>query len=155
MSLDGSHNYEFQIRVTGILIHDGKLLIVRQHLSDKRQWSLPGGRLEHGETMEKAVIREIYEETGITAEADRLLYVCDVSPMNRVIHISFMLKYISGTICLPDNTHDENPISDVRFANIDSLTEYGFSDKFITLIRDGFPNRGCYMGDKANIGLGI
>lgn len=37
----------FQIRVTGILIHQGKILIVKQKLSDKRLWSLPGGRLEH------------------------------------------------------------------------------------------------------------
>jgi ADP-ribose pyrophosphatase YjhB (NUDIX family) len=146
---------DFQIRVTGILIHQGKILIVKQRLSDKRLWSLPGGRLEHGESLEQVAIRELSEETGITALVKRLLYICDVKPMNQVVHITFLMTYVKGDICLPDNSHDENRISDVLFADIERLTNYGFSEKFITLIKDGFPEQGSYMGDKANIGLGI
>lgn len=145
----------FQIRVTGILLHKGKLLIVKQRLSEKRHWSLPSGRLEHGETLEQAAVREIFEESGITTQVERLLYICDVSPMNQVVYITFFMTYVKGDICLPDNSHDENSISDVVFAGIERLTDYGFSEKFITLINDGFPEQGSYMGDKSNIGLGI
>ncbi|MCH5288145.1 MAG: NUDIX hydrolase [Christensenellaceae bacterium] len=60
-------NYAFQVRVTGVLIEDGRLLLVKQKLSEARSWSLPGGRLERGETLEQGVVREIKEETGRTS----------------------------------------------------------------------------------------
>ena len=34
----------FTIRVTGILIENNEILLVKQRLSDKRNWSLPGGK---------------------------------------------------------------------------------------------------------------
>jgi hypothetical protein len=53
----------------------------------------------------------------------------------------------------PTNEFDENPISDVRFVPISRLEQYGFSARFVTLIKDGFPGAGGYMGLKSNIGL--
>jgi len=149
-----SDKYNFQIRVTGVLFNEyNQILIVKQRLGESRQWSLPGGKLEHGETMEQAIIREMFEETGLTVKVRQLLYLCDVSPMNKVIHVTFLLKYISGEIILPDNAHEENPISDVIFVDANSLYDYGFSNKFIDLIKNNFPDKGNYMGNKANIGL--
>lgn len=52
-----------QVRVTGILIEDEKVLLVKQKVAN-RNWSLPGGRVENGETLEEAMIREMREETG-------------------------------------------------------------------------------------------
>ena len=148
--------YNFSIRVTGILIENGKILLVRQRVSDKRNWSLPGGRVERGETLNQGLIREIKEETGVEAEIVRLLYVCDVAASdNTVLHITFLLKRTGGEITLPSNEFDENPISDVKFVSISELDKYGFSEKFIQLIHDDFPNAGSYMGDKAGIGLGM
>ena len=152
----GSEKYNFQVRVTGVLFNEqNQLLIVRQRLSENRQWSLPGGRLEHGESMEQAIIREIYEEAGLIVQVQQLLYLCDVSPMNKLIHVTFLLKYISGKIVLPDNKYDENPISDVKFVDVDTLNDYGFSSKFIDLVKNNFPDKGNYMGNKSNIGLDI
>ncbi|MBE7125919.1 NUDIX hydrolase [Bacillus mycoides] len=41
-----------QVRVTGILIEDEKVLLVKQRVAN-RNWSLPGGRVENGETLEE------------------------------------------------------------------------------------------------------
>lgn len=146
----------FQIRVTGILIENDEILLVQQKVSAKRNWSLPGGRLECGETMQQGIVREMKEETGLDVEILRMLYVCDVEVSEyTVLHITFLLKKTDGKIMLPTNEFDENPIHDVKFVPIKELTQYGFSDKFIQIIQDDFPGAGNYMGDKANIGLGV
>lgn len=45
---------------------DGRLLVVRRgHEPDTGRWSIPGGRVETGETDEQAVVREVLEETGL------------------------------------------------------------------------------------------
>ena len=149
-------NNLFNIRVAGILIENNEILLVKQKLSDKRNWSLPGGKLERGETIQQGIIREMKEETGLDTEVDSLLYLCDVSSSgNSLLHISFLLRRVGGTITLPTNEFDENPINDVKFVSILNLVDYGFSNKFIDLIKNNFPNKGNYVGDKINIGLGI
>lgn len=147
-------NILFQIRLTGILIEDKKILLVKQHVSPERSWSLPGGRLEHGETLEMGMIREMYEETGLRVKVKRLLYVCEkpdaVPPL---LHITFELERAGGEIRLPTNEFDDNPIYDVRMVGINELTDYGFSDKFCDVVKDGFPGAGSYMGLKSEMGL--
>ena len=151
-----NQEYIFNIRITGILIENDEILLVQQKLSDKRNWSLPGGRLERGETLSQGLIREMKEETGLDVEIIRMLYLCDVAASsNTILHITFLIKRIGGEIELPSNEFDENPIHDVKFVPISELVQYGFSEKFIQVIRDGFSNAGNYVGDKINIGLGI
>ena len=147
--------YDFNIRVTGILIDDEDLLLVKQKVSDKRNWSLPGGKLEQGETIEQGINREMKEETGLDVEIIRLLYLCDVSASNNtLLHISFLLKRVAGNIELPTNEFESNPIYDVEFIPISDLLDYGFSEKFLKLAENKFSDAGIYAGDKLNIGLG-
>jgi len=65
-----------QIRCVGAVIFDeaGRLLLVRRAREPgRRRWSVPGGRVESGETDTQAVIREVAEETGLMVEIVRLL----------------------------------------------------------------------------------
>ncbi|GAB6929162.1 NUDIX hydrolase [Paenibacillus sp. JCM 10914] len=143
-----------QVRVTGILVEDGKILLVKQNVTSDREWSLPGGRVEQGETLEDAIAREIEEETGLNTKVSKLLYICDkpdASPS--LLHITFLLEKIGGEICFPSNELDSNPISGVEMVPIQELAAYGFSEKFMTIVTKGFPESGSYKGLKSNIGL--
>ena len=65
-----------RIPCVGAIINDhrGRLLLIqRGHEPDAGLWSLPGGRVEPGETDEQAVVREIREETGLSVVCDRLV----------------------------------------------------------------------------------
>lgn len=64
------------VRVGAIILKDGKFLMVGSDLNDYL-YSV-GGRLQFGETSEEAVVREVYEETGVKMEVDRLGFVSEV-----------------------------------------------------------------------------
>jgi 8-oxo-dGTP diphosphatase len=60
----------------GAVIKDARgrlLLIKRGHAPGAGLWSLPGGRIEPGETDTEALVREIREETGLVIEAAQLI----------------------------------------------------------------------------------
>ena len=72
---------------------DGRLLLVRRVNEPGRgRWSVPGGRVEPGEDEHAAVVRELFEETGLTVRPGRLVgivtrapyriadYLCDTAP---------------------------------------------------------------------------
>jgi len=53
-----------QVRAAGgVVVRDGQVLVVHRPRYD--DWSLPKGKLEHGETWEDAALREVHEETGV------------------------------------------------------------------------------------------
>jgi ADP-ribose pyrophosphatase YjhB (NUDIX family) len=64
------------IRCVGAVVHDaaGRLLLIRRANHPGRgQWSLPGGRVEPGETDESAAARELHEETGLEVRVGSLI----------------------------------------------------------------------------------
>lgn len=143
-----------KIRITAVVLHEGNVLLVEQNVDNARGWSLPGGGLEEGETLKEGLVRELIEETGIAVEVKELLYVCDyIRGERHVVHMTFLAEASDNEIGETTPGLDENPIKSIAYVPIDKLQDYGFSKKFKFLIKDGFPGKGSYMGDKSNIGL--
>jgi ADP-ribose pyrophosphatase YjhB (NUDIX family) len=141
-----------RVRVTGIVIEDGRLLLLNQDTDSGRSWSLPGGKLEDGETLAGALVREMKEETGLDVEPGRLLYVCDHVPA-QVVHMTFEARRTGGTVGDIAAGADTTPIRGVEFVPVSKLSSLGFSDRFMELVTAGFPGVGSYMGPKSAIGL--
>ena len=66
---------EPRIPCVGAIITDGEriLLIKRGHEPEAGRWSLPGGRIEPGESDQQALVREVREETGLKVTPGRLV----------------------------------------------------------------------------------
>lgn len=144
-----------QVRVTGVVIEGDRILLLNQDTDSGRSWSLPGGKVEQGETLREALVREMREETGLDVRPGRLLYVCDHLPGGgtHVVHLTFEASRTGGKQGAVTPGVDTRPIRGVEYVKIADLPLLGFGDRFAELAMAGFPGAGSYMGVKANIGL--
>jgi 8-oxo-dGTP diphosphatase len=68
------YNTGYNVGVGGAVVNDGRLLLVRRLSRRGRgNWQIPGGFVEHDETMELAVVREVEEEAGVTSTVQGVL----------------------------------------------------------------------------------
>ena len=83
-----------------VCVRDGEVLLIRRGTAPRLgEWSLPGGRIEYGETAAAAALRELREEAGVEAELLGLLDVVDgVFPEigRHYVLIDFLARWTSG-----------------------------------------------------------
>ncbi len=76
---------------------DEVLIIRRGRAPRLGEWSIPGGKIEPGESLRDAALRELLEETGVRAEITRLIEVYEIiQPGLHYILIDYAANWISG-----------------------------------------------------------
>jgi 8-oxo-dGTP diphosphatase len=99
----------------GAVIRDelGRLLLIRRGAEPARgSWSLPGGRVEAGETPDRAAAREVFEETGLVVNVGAEL--AEVTIGRFLVH-DFAATVLGGDLRAGDDA------SDVRWISLDEL----------------------------------
>jgi 8-oxo-dGTP diphosphatase len=91
-----------RVRCVGAVVRDGggRLLLVRRgHPPGEGLWSLPGGRVEPGESDAAAVARELREETGLRAEVGELIDVVPRPGLGDVVYdiYEYAVRAVEGT----------------------------------------------------------
>lgn len=125
------------IPCVGAIVADGQgrlLMIKRGHEPGAGLWSIPGGRIEPGETDAEAVAREMIEETGLTVEVGRLIGRVQRPGLNgAVIDIrDYAATVTGGTLRAGDDAADARWVApgeleslDITEGLIDALTDWG------------------------------
>lgn len=85
--------------VGAVVRHQGHLLLIRRATDPGRgQWSLPGGRVEFGERLADAVVREVAEETGLEVRCGPLLgWVERLGPTHHFVIADFTATPVAST----------------------------------------------------------
>ena len=115
------------IRVGAIIMKDGKILMVGNERANYL-YSV-GGRIKFGETAEEAIVREVFEETGVKMEIDRLGFVYEnyfygdaPSNLGKLIYeISFFfyMKVPSDFAPISESFTEDNSKEHLKWVSLD------------------------------------
>ena len=144
------------VGVGGVVIENGRALLIRRGSEPLLgQWSIPGGTLELGESLENGVIRELKEETGLTVRIVEMIEVFDriyedeadaagaeksgsssdspkKGPRYHYVIIDYLCERIDG------EAKAGSDVTDVAFATEDELVEYGLTETATRILRKAF-----------------
>jgi ADP-ribose pyrophosphatase YjhB (NUDIX family) len=109
-----------KLAIRGIIFNQAKEILLVKERSDSC-WTPPGGWADVNESPSEAVVREVFEETGLRVKAVKLLALYDKQKHDHppewphVYKAFFLCEWLDGNFTINDE------ISDIRFFNIDSL----------------------------------
>lgn len=132
------------VGVGAVVLADDRVLLVRRRFEPLAgQWSLPGGALEVGETLEQGVAREVLEETGLIVHVGPMIEVFDrilVDEQGKVQYHFVLVDYLcrpSAGELLPGSDVD-----DAVFVERDRLADFGLMEKALSVIQRGMAMQG-------------
>ena len=127
-----------EVSVGAIVVDAGRLLLVqRGRGAGAGLWSVPGGRVERGETLAEAVVRELHEETGLDGVCERFVgWVERIGAGYHFVILDFTVAVRGGQPVAGDDAADVDwvPLHDVSAwppvvdGLVDFLVEHGIVD---------------------------
>jgi len=124
------------VGVGAVIIQDGRVVLVKRRFEPLAgQWSLPGGRLELGETLEGGLAREMVEETGLEVEVGPVVDVFDrilLDPERKVRYHYVLIDYL----CRPvgGSLHHGSDVAAAEFVDPADLDRYRLTPKATSVI---------------------
>ena len=116
-------DYLYRISIKGIIFdRDGQVLVVKE--SGRSGWDLPGGGMDHGETIKQAIAREMHEE--VSLEGDFSYKIVAVEDPKLLKHSSIL--QIRLIFLVTPEKMDFKPgvdADEVRFIDLDVLRDSG------------------------------
>ena len=123
-----------KLTVDGVVTKGKQILLIKRKKPPfKGKWALPGGFVEYGEKTEDAVMREVFEETGLKTKMRRLVGVYsdpDRDPRGHTITVVYLLEICDGMMKSGDDA------SDAKYFDLKQLPELSFDHEVI--IKDVF-----------------
>jgi 8-oxo-dGTP diphosphatase len=135
------------VGVGGVVIENGRALLIRRGSEPLRgEWSIPGGTLELGETLQEGVTRELLEETGLEVRVLDLIEVFDrifpnekapLAVPNRPPRFHFV---IADYLCerIGGEARAGSDVTDVAFAGEDELAQFHLTETATRVLKKAF-----------------
>jgi 8-oxo-dGTP diphosphatase len=121
------------VGASAVIVADGAIVLVqRGHEPMRGLWSVPGGRVEPGETLQEAAAREAYEETGLEVRIGEELWQLAIPDGDRTFEVhDFAATVTGGTLRAGDDAED------VRWVPFDELTMLPLTDGLVGYLTRG------------------
>lgn len=136
--MGGKYKYPI-VSAVGIVVKDRQVLITKRKIPPfLNQWVLPGGKIDYGESVEQGVIREVYEEVGLTAKTNGLFAFKESLPTEMSKYRHYLILYF--LLHIEDFTLNINSeeISEVVWLKSEDIHQYEISPKTEDVIREYF-----------------
>jgi mutator protein MutT len=129
------------VGVGAVIVDEGQVVLVKRKYEPlKGQWSLPGGMVEIGETLEAALAREMLEETGLRVDVGPVIEVFDriMHDEDRRVRYHFVLI---DYLCWPvgGSLQAGSDVEEAIWAEPATLGDYALTEKATTVIERGLP----------------
>jgi 8-oxo-dGTP pyrophosphatase MutT (NUDIX family) len=118
-----------KIAARAIILHEGKVLLVQHKGRDF--YSLPGGKVDEGEDIQSALVREMEEELAVQAKIEKMLFVHEFQYPGGDMSLEFFFLVQNGADFLGDNKGEyaEIELADIAWKNVDE--ELNIMPKFL------------------------
>ena len=115
------------LAVGAIVIRNDALLMIRRGREPNRGlWSIPGGRVEHGEYLADAVRREVREETGLEVEVGDLVGILEVPGDDHYVILDYAARPSGG-----DDPVAGDDASEVGWIPLDEVSALDCTPRFV------------------------